>query len=127
LSGEKLPTTTWQNQSPTTNNQTKQGKHPYDCPADAALDVSWHHTANDLSVKGGAWARFLLRPTFRGAVEVRACACTAPMQSACSACMPALSFAHHASRKHQHNNPMEKIGRAPRRRRERHPRAAFAP
>ena len=63
-----LTTTTNNNhhhQQPTNH---RQGKYAYDCPGDRLLDVSWHRTAND---DAGPLASWLMRPSLRGAVEVR--------------------------------------------------------
>jgi hypothetical protein len=43
------------------------GAYPYDCPADALLDVSWHRTPND--TRGGV-TQWLMRPDLAGVVTV---------------------------------------------------------
>jgi hypothetical protein len=46
------------------------GAYPYDCPADALLDVSWHRTPNDTRSEVTQW---LMRPDLAGVVSVSAC------------------------------------------------------
>jgi hypothetical protein len=48
------------------------GAYPYDCPADALLDVSWHRTPNDTRSDVTQW---LIRPDLAGVVSVSALYC----------------------------------------------------